>query len=69
MTRTVIDTKTLINPNLYVLCQEAQELILDGWKFSEGYPVQLAWVYHANLEKEEAVVEKRTAGRPPKADK
>lgn len=55
-----LDTTTLINPNLGVLCQEAQELILDGWKFTEGYPMQIGWQYHAQLEKEVPA----KAGRP-----
>lgn len=57
--------KTLVNPNLYVLCQDAQALILDGWKFSDGYPLQLGWQFTAQLEKKEIEVEApRKLGRP-----
>jgi hypothetical protein len=56
-----LENTILINPNLYVLCQEAQELIQDGWTFKEGYPVQISWQFHAILEREPP----KKAGRPP----
>jgi len=60
--------KTLINPNLYVLCQEAQELILDGYRFKEGFPDMYGWQYHAVLERvEQEEVATKSVGRPVKS--
>lgn len=56
-----LDTKLLINSNLYVLCQEAQELIQDGWVFVEGYPTLIGWQFHAQMEREPP----KKACRPP----
>lgn len=62
-------TKQLINPNLIVLCIEAQELIQEGYVFSEGYPSLVGWQYHAVLEKDVEDVpvvptEAKKPGRP-----
>lgn len=40
----------------------------DGYRVSEGWPIQIGWIYEVKMERDAVVEEKRAVGRP-KVDK
>lgn len=58
--------------SLYQVGIEMQKGFDEGYRITEGWPVQLGWIYEVKMEKQleaSASEEKRKAGRPANTQK
>lgn len=49
---------------LYDVGMEMQKGFDEGYRISEGWPVQIGWIYEVKMEKDLEVAEKKGPGRP-----
>lgn len=54
--------------SLYEVGMAMQRGFDEGYRITEGWPVQIGWIYEVKMERDVVVEEKRAVGRP-KVDK